>query len=153
MFPSHQTAVSWIGRFFDTVGSVLPYISEPALLESIDRVESKTTTNLPSMRSVQALLSIVFAHTLSTLEERSAEPYYRRTLGLLDPRTVYVSSLELCQSPSKRDMSPSLTFCSASIDVTMRLPTKQPAIYGELDVARFSCEDVISAGHPFAISV
>lgn len=96
IFPGAQVASKWISRFFDTVGAVVPYVTEPALLEGMEKMDGRTGHGYPVPCSLQALLSIVFAHALSTLDEGSPEPFYRRTLSLLDPKTLYVSSLELC---------------------------------------------------------
>lgn len=104
LMPDRGTAVRWISRFFDTVGATLPYMTEPGLLAGLDKV-LRNSRDEPSTRPLRPLLSIVFAHALSTLDEGSPEPFYRRTLRLLDPKTLYVSSLELrtnsslCPSP------------------------------------------------------
>ncbi|KAM5354985.1 hypothetical protein ACJ41O_001631 [Fusarium nematophilum] len=87
--PSREDAVKWISRFFDTVGAVLPYVNEPALLEGFDKIErDSAVAEQSSHRAMQALLTVVFAHALSTQDAAAAEPFYRRTLGLLDPRTL-----------------------------------------------------------------
>lgn len=62
-------------------------------------VQRNTQDEQPCTRALRPLLSIVFAHALSTLSEGSPEPFYRRTLRLLDPKTMYVSSLELRMNP------------------------------------------------------
>ncbi|KAM5380818.1 hypothetical protein ACJZ2D_003342 [Fusarium nematophilum] len=97
--PSREDAVKWISRFFDTVGAVLPYVNEPALLEGFDKIErDSAVAEQSSHRAMQALLTVVFAHALSTQDAAAAEPFYRRTLGLLDPRTLYAPRLELLQA-------------------------------------------------------
>ena len=93
--PTHDTAVKWISRFFDTIGAVLPYVSELVLLDRLDKVQRSVENEQPSVRTKQALLNIVFAHSLSTQNQGSADPYYRRTLNLLDLKTLYIPSLEL----------------------------------------------------------
>jgi hypothetical protein len=98
--PERSTAARWISRFFDTVGATLPYVTEPALLAGLEKIQTNLRDSDPSTRALRPLLSIVFAHALSTLDdEASPEPFYRRTLQLLDPKTMYVSSLELRTSP------------------------------------------------------
>ena len=85
-----------ISRFFDTVGAVLPYINQPALLDSFDKIAGPSESHPKSSnRAVKALRSIIFAHALSTRDAAAAEPFYRRTLSLLDPKTLYAPSLEL----------------------------------------------------------
>lgn len=85
-----------ISRFFDTVGAVLPYVNQPALLDSFDKIAGPSESHPKSSnRAVKALRSIIFAHALSTRDAAAAEPFYRRTLSLLDPKTLYAPSLEL----------------------------------------------------------
>lgn len=94
--PPREEAIGWIALFSDTVGAILPYISQPAILEILDKIEEAALRPSPSSnRAAKALLSIVFAHALSTRDADASEHYYRQTLSLLDPRTLYAPSLEL----------------------------------------------------------
>jgi hypothetical protein len=43
----------------------------------------------------RALLYIVFAHALSPSDSARGEDYYRQTLSLLDPKTLYTPTIEL----------------------------------------------------------
>ncbi|KAI1027023.1 hypothetical protein LB504_008086 [Fusarium proliferatum] len=97
--PGRDEAMNLISRFFDTVGAVLPYVNQPALLESFDKIVGPSESRQrPPSRVAKALRSIVFAHALSTQDVGAAEPFYRRTLSLLDPKTLYAPSLELLQA-------------------------------------------------------
>lgn len=97
--PGRDEAINLISRFFDTVGAVLPYVNQPALLESFDKIVGPSESRQrPPSRVAKALRSIVFAHALSTQDVGAAEPFYRRTLSLLDPKTLYAPSLELRMS-------------------------------------------------------
>lgn len=95
-FPNAQTCIEWIARFFDTVGSVLPYISEAPLLREANRMGARIWNDSPHSRSTKALLYIVFAHALSTLDDGSPEPFYHRSLGLLmtNEQSVFSWNLE-----------------------------------------------------------
>ncbi|KAF4965958.1 hypothetical protein FSARC_6297 [Fusarium sarcochroum] len=137
LFPERQTAVRWIIQFSDTVGSLLPYISEASLISGLDEVLSRTDNTQRSTRPMLALLSIVFAFALSVTQERSPEPFYRQTLGLLDPEVLYVSSssllqtlllLALYQQNSQRSTE-SLTIHSLSVKVAYQLGLHAPVSY------------------------
>ncbi|GJN72163.1 hypothetical protein PLICBS_006235 [Purpureocillium lilacinum] len=93
-FPGRALAVEWTTRFFDTVGAVLPYVSESQVLREIDVIDARDQGWQMSQRSAQALLSIIFAQALQTLDDRSPEPYYRRALGLLDEKTLYIPTVD-----------------------------------------------------------
>ena len=93
-FPGRDFAMGWTARFFDTVGVVLPYISEPHVLREIDCIDSQGQGWQAARRSSQALLSIIFAQALHTLNDRSPEPFYRRALGLLNEQTLYLPTVE-----------------------------------------------------------
>lgn len=83
-FPDVQKCIEWIARFFDTVGAVLPYISEAPLLREVNKMGATLGhDNTPQSRPTKALLNVVFAHALSTLDQGSPEPFYHRALGLL----------------------------------------------------------------------
>ena len=91
--PTHDTAVQLISRFFDTIGATLAHVSESAILDTLDKLESGREPS--STRTAQALLNIVFAHALSVEAEGPPELYYEQDLNLLDLKTLYVPSLEL----------------------------------------------------------
>jgi len=85
-----------ISRFFDSVGAVLPYVNQSALVDSFDKISGPSESRPESSnRAVKALQSIIFAHALATRDAAAAEPFYRGTLSLLDPKTLYTPCLEL----------------------------------------------------------
>ncbi|RCI16291.1 hypothetical protein L249_1854 [Ophiocordyceps polyrhachis-furcata BCC 54312] len=86
-FPELKVAVAWVMRFFHTVGAVVIYLDESDILAEIDAIGPRGWQSRSP--SSQALLSIIFAHALNTLEERSPEPFYRRALSLLDDKAVH----------------------------------------------------------------
>uniref|UniRef100_A0A0B7KKS7 Zn(2)-C6 fungal-type domain-containing protein n=1 Tax=Bionectria ochroleuca TaxID=29856 RepID=A0A0B7KKS7_BIOOC len=141
--PDHETAISWIARFFDTVGAVLPYISESAVTDSLERVES-SADDVPAPRSVQALLYIVFAHSLSVTNTQMAEPFYLRTLSALDPRTLYTPSIELLQAlllvssfqQNSQRSTESLTTHALAVKSAYHLGVHAPSSYGHLTPAQ-----------------
>lgn len=96
IYPSPLTSIQRIKTFFDTVGHVLPYVNETALLRESDVVSSPRETIRRPSRSIEALLCIVFAHSLATTNADAAEPFYHRALGLVlaGEQTVCISNLE-----------------------------------------------------------
>lgn len=96
VYASPLTSIHRIKKFFDTVGQVLPYVNESALLRESDVVSSPRETNRRPSRSIEALLCIVFAHSLATTDPDAAEPFYHRALGLVlaGEQTVCISNLE-----------------------------------------------------------
>ena len=96
MFPSPLISIKWIKNFFDTIGHILPYVNESALLRETDAIGSRQDAHRRPSRSMEALLSIVFAHSLSTTDADAAEPFYHHALGLLlaGEQTVCISNLE-----------------------------------------------------------
>ena len=98
-FPGRKVAVEWTARFFDTVGAVLPYISEPHVLREIDYIDAQGQDWQAARRSSQALLSIIFAQALYTMDDRSPEPFYQRALGLLNEQTLYLPTVESRTQP------------------------------------------------------
>ncbi|CAM1505903.1 Fc.00g115400.m01.CDS01 [Cosmosporella sp. VM-42] len=135
--PARVTAVRWINCFFDTIGAILPYVSEPALIDSLDALERTSRDSQPSGRANEALLNIVFAHALSTVNEDPPETYYRRTLGLLDPKTLYVSSLSLLQAllllsiyqQNSQRSTESWTTHSLAVKTSYQLGIHSPSLY------------------------
>ncbi|PFH55350.1 hypothetical protein XA68_18531 [Ophiocordyceps unilateralis] len=97
-FPELKVAVAWVMRFFYTVGAVLLYVDESDVLAELDAIDARGRGWQSSSPSTQALLSIIFAHALNTLEERSPEPFYRRALGLLDNKTAHVPTISALQA-------------------------------------------------------
>lgn len=97
--PGPLVAIRWITRFFDSVGAVLPYVHESTLLReiSVTRIRGSESTGKrqhgpATGRSVQALLSIVFAYALAVGGDDSHDTgvaaadehaYYRQSLHLL----------------------------------------------------------------------
>ncbi|PCD28675.1 hypothetical protein AU210_011233 [Fusarium oxysporum f. sp. radicis-cucumerinum] len=137
LLPERQTAVRWIIQFSDTVGSLLPYISEASLISGLDEVLNRAGNTQRSIRPMLALLNIVFAFALSVTQEHSPETYYRQTLGLLDPEALCVSSsrllqtlllLALYQQNSQRSTE-SLTIHCLSVKVAYQLGLHAPISY------------------------
>ncbi|KAI9151262.1 c6 transcription factor [Paramyrothecium foliicola] len=137
--PPRDIALGWISQFFETIGAVLPYIHEPALLDAFDKI-AVLPKEQPWNRTTQALLSIVFAHALLTLEGNSAEPFYRRTLSLLDPKTLYTPNLELLQTllllglyqQNSQRSTESWTTHALSVKSAYQLGVHAPSAYGHL---------------------
>lgn len=143
-FPNAQTCIEWIARFFDTVGSVLPYISEAPLLREANRMGARIWNDSPHSRSTKALLYIVFAHALSTLDDASPEPFYHRSLGLLmtNEQSVFSWNLETVialllvgsyQQNSQRAMT-SLTTHVLAVKASYQLGLHSPSTYEGLGV-------------------
>ncbi|CAM1504980.1 Fc.00g106170.m01.CDS01 [Cosmosporella sp. VM-42] len=73
--------------FFDTVGAVMPYISETELLKEADTFNAQPRLYHAIMRrDMKALGSIVIAYALATLDGSSPSPFYVQALELLDER-------------------------------------------------------------------
>ncbi|KAH7137352.1 fungal-specific transcription factor domain-containing protein [Dactylonectria estremocensis] len=143
-FPNPQTCVDWIARFFDTVGSVLPYISEGPLLREANRMGSRIWIDSPHSRSTKALLYIVFAHALSTLDDGMPDPFYHKSLGLLmtNEQSVFSWNLETVialllvgsyQQNSQRAMASLTTLCLA-VKAAYQLGLHSPSTYEGLGV-------------------
>lgn len=98
--PQPGEAERLIALFSETVGATLSYVNQPAILEILDRTrENVGVFSSPRARAAKALLAMVFAHAVSTRDAAGAESYYRHALCLLDPKTLYAPSLELCRLP------------------------------------------------------
>ncbi|KAF7554467.1 hypothetical protein G7Z17_g2898 [Cylindrodendrum hubeiense] len=115
-FPNAQTCIEWIARFFDTVGAVLPYISEAPLLREANRMGTRIWTDSPHSRSTKALLYIVFAHALSTWN--------------LETALLLVGSY---QQNSQRAM-PSLTTHVLAVKASYQLGLHSPSTYDGLGI-------------------
>ncbi|KAH8898859.1 hypothetical protein GQ53DRAFT_836866 [Thozetella sp. PMI_491] len=142
LFPGRRVALELITRFFDTVGAVLPYVNEAALLKEIERAEVHAESQDASSQSLQALLSIVFAYALYTMHGASPEPFYRRALRLLHGEALHVSNLETLQAlllvgsfeqNSRRAMS-SLTSHAIAVKICYQLGVHAPSSYEYLGV-------------------
>ncbi|KAJ9134261.1 C6 transcription factor [Pleurostoma richardsiae] len=139
-FPGPLTAIQWVTAFFDTVGAVLPYVNESALLREVDTAGSRLENSRTTPRSVEALLNIVFAHALiATSEADSAEPFYHRAIALvlLDEQTVCNSTLETVQAllllgsfqqNTQRAMA-SLTTHALAVKTSYQLGLHSPSCY------------------------
>lgn len=91
--PSKEEAVLLLDRFFSTINMVLPYISKPDLLEEYHKA---TEQRPPKFRRVLlALLNIVWAHASASLGNARQEGFYRKSVALLDSRTLERPSYEL----------------------------------------------------------
>lgn len=93
-FPGRKLAIDWVNRFFDMVAPVLPFVNKFMLVREIDLIDSRTGTWQSCPSNTQALMSIVFAHSLAISEDGAAEPFYRRALGLLDEKGLYLPTIE-----------------------------------------------------------
>lgn len=78
---------------------MLPFVNKAMLLREIDLIDSRTGTWQSCPANTQALLNIVFANALATSEDGAAEPFYRRALGLLDEKGLYLPTIEACMYP------------------------------------------------------
>ena len=83
-----------MSRFFDTAGQVLPYVDEKRILSKLHLLDSRLDCSDPFTQSWQALLNIIAAYALYTLEGPSPEPFYRRTLDLLYGTAIHLSTLQ-----------------------------------------------------------
>ncbi|QLI71564.1 uncharacterized protein G6M90_00g084160 [Metarhizium brunneum] len=97
-FPGRRLAIDWVNRFFDMVAPVLPFVNKFMLVREIDLIDSRTGTWQSCPSNTQALMSIVFAHSLAISEDGAAEPFYRRALGLLDEKGLYLPTIEALQA-------------------------------------------------------
>ncbi|KAI5456893.1 hypothetical protein BGZ63DRAFT_494952 [Mariannaea sp. PMI_226] len=141
-FPDTQTCIEWISRFFETVGSVLPYVKEVHLLREVNKMGGTVGYDAPQSRPTKALLNAVFAHALSTLDQGSPEPFYHRALGLLlvNEQTVGSWNLETVQAllllgsyqqNTQRAMT-SLSSHSLAVKVSYQLGLHSPSSYEHL---------------------
>ncbi|KAH6871634.1 fungal-specific transcription factor domain-containing protein, partial [Thelonectria olida] len=141
-FPDPQTCIEWIARFFDTVGVVLPYVSEAPLLREVNKMGTALGYDTPQSRPTKALLNVVFAHALSTLDQGSPEPFYHKALGLLlvNEQTVGSWNLETIQAllllgsyqqNTQRAMT-SLSSHSLAVKVSYQLGLHSPSSYEHL---------------------
>ncbi|KJZ71307.1 hypothetical protein HIM_09317 [Hirsutella minnesotensis 3608] len=97
-FPGSDAANGWTRRFFATVGAVFPYVDESLVLHDVECIQAQRKGWLPVKPSTQALLSIIFAYALHTMQDGSPEPYYRQTLRLLDDKAISLPTTETLQA-------------------------------------------------------
>ncbi|RDA90775.1 hypothetical protein CP533_3607 [Ophiocordyceps camponoti-saundersi (nom. inval.)] len=139
-FPELKLAVAWVMRFFHTVGAVLLYLDESDVLAEVDAIGPHGWQSRSP--STQALLSIIFAHALNTLEERSPEPFYRRALSLLDDKTVHnptISALQALLLTSRYQQNTQRSMESwaphyLTVRVSYQLGIHAPASYNHLSI-------------------
>ncbi|KAK9451824.1 C6 transcription factor [Limtongia smithiae] len=143
--PGSITSIQWITRFSDTVGAVLPYANESVLAREVVSTVSTTDDDKAPSRSSDALLNIVYAHALCTMDSSSAERYYHRSLGLMftEEQTLRNPNLEAIQvllllgsfqQNSQRAMA-SLVTHSLAVKTAYQLGLQCPSMYEGLDIA------------------
>ncbi|CAK7229009.1 hypothetical protein SCUCBS95973_007072 [Sporothrix curviconia] len=137
-YPSPTVARQWVTLFFDTVGAMLPYVSETSLLKEIEAAAGDRSA-LRS-RSTEGLLSIVFAHALVAAgKEDVAEPFYHRAVALqlleeqavATPTMYTVQALLLLgsfQQNSQRAMA-SLATHALAVKASYQLGLHSPSTY------------------------
>ncbi|KIM98340.1 hypothetical protein OIDMADRAFT_56705 [Oidiodendron maius Zn] len=94
-YPSHEELVA---RFFDTISVVLPYVDEQSVMNKLHLMRENENSSDPSTQSWQALISIILAYALYTLDGPSPEPFYRRVVRLLYGTAVHLSTLQTLQA-------------------------------------------------------
>jgi hypothetical protein len=92
--PDYAAAIELLSRFFDTVGAVLPFVSERTLLGQLENLYSQLAQEQKPPCDHEALINIVFAHALSTVDGASPGPFYQRSLSLAEAATLCAASLE-----------------------------------------------------------
>ncbi|VUC25453.1 unnamed protein product [Clonostachys rosea] len=89
-YPERRVALELISRFSDSVGAVLPFSTESALVIEI----CKMSENSELASGVRALLDIVFAYALVSADEDAANAFYLRAFRILETQSQHVPSLE-----------------------------------------------------------
>ncbi|KID70233.1 hypothetical protein MAN_02747, partial [Metarhizium hybridum] len=92
-YPSNEELVA---RFFDTIGDVLPYVDEVSIMGKLHVLDEDANESCPSTQSWQALLNIVLAYALYTIDGPSPEPFYRRVINLLYGMAIHLSTIQTC---------------------------------------------------------
>lgn len=153
-FPDPQTCIEWIARFFDTVGVVLPYVSEAPLLREVNKMGTSLGYDTPQSRPTKALLNVVFAHALSTLDQGSPEPFYHRALGLLLVNEQTVGSWNLETSPFNATL-PGLVLIrnSSSTASAGELSTKHATGHDQSIVSFPRSQGLVPARSSFAVII
>lgn len=90
-YPSKSQLVA---RFFDTIGDVLPYVDEPSVMTKLDVLDDNTGSSDASTHSWRALLNIILAYALYTLDGPSPEPYYRKVTSILYGTGIHLSTIQ-----------------------------------------------------------
>lgn len=93
-YPSNEELVA---RFFDTIGDVLPYVDEVSIMGKLHVLDEDANESCPSTQSWQALLNIVLAYALYTIDGPSPEPFYRRVINLLYGMAIHLSTIQTCK--------------------------------------------------------
>lgn len=91
--PEGRVALELVTRFLDTVATTLPYVNESLLVKEMQWINTPREAR-PSSPDIRALLNVVFAHSLSVVNEASAEVFYSRAFKLLEGESQHMSSLE-----------------------------------------------------------
>ncbi|KAK9443287.1 hypothetical protein VB005_04358 [Metarhizium brunneum] len=92
-YPSNEELVA---RFFDNIGYVLPYVDEVSIMGKLHVLDEDANESCPSTQSWQALLNIVLAYALYTIDGPSPEPFYRRVINLLYGMAIHLSTIQTC---------------------------------------------------------
>jgi len=91
--PPESEVLRLLDCYFASVGSMLPFVSKPALLGDYRRLRYEDTG--PQSRVKRALLNVAFALASATLADGSSETFYHRSLACLDERRLRGASVEL----------------------------------------------------------
>lgn len=91
--PRYQDAILWINHYFATTGVVLPYVEKATIVSQYLKASSESPPRF--RRGFFALISIIWALSLSSLGDNNAETYYQRALAVLTPRCLRGSSIEI----------------------------------------------------------
>lgn len=83
-----------MARFFDTVGDVLSFVDEQSVTTKLDVLHETSITSDASTQSWRALLNIIIAYALYTLDGPSPEPYYRQATSILYGAGIHLSTLQ-----------------------------------------------------------
>lgn len=99
-YPSNSELVA---RFFDTIGDILPYVDEQSVMAKLEVLNDHPGSPDASKQSWRALLNIILAYALYTLDGPSPEPYYRNVTNILYGTGIHLSTLQTrrCNEPSK----------------------------------------------------
>ncbi|KID93925.1 hypothetical protein MAJ_10113, partial [Metarhizium majus ARSEF 297] len=93
-YPSNEELVA---RFFDNIGDVLPYVDKVSVMGKLHVLDEDANESCPSTQSWQALLNIVLAYALYTIDGPSPEPFYRRVINLLYGKAIHLSTIQICK--------------------------------------------------------
>jgi hypothetical protein len=90
-YPSDSELVA---RFFDTIGDVLPYVEEQTIAAKLHVLSDDTSSSDATAQSWRALLNIIIAYALYTLDGPSPGPYYRQVTSIIYGTGVHLSTLQ-----------------------------------------------------------